>query len=110
MQESVTFFTSSKKKIISITNVSSERKVKLFGINLKSRLNFDYHVNTLLNKVSKNYDALARVCNYMNTHKQTYESLYNMSVFLLSTCMDMFHSRNINNKINTRKSLKTGLY
>ena len=48
---------------ISNTNVSSEQKVKLLGINLESRLNFDYHVNTLLNKANKKYHALARVCN-----------------------------------------------
>ena len=38
---------------ISNTNVSSEQKVKLLGINLESRLNFDYHVTTLLNKRNK---------------------------------------------------------
>ena len=44
------FFASSKitnNIAISNTNVSSEQKVKLLGINLESRLNFDYHVNTL---------------------------------------------------------------
>ena len=35
---------------ISNANVSSEQKVKLLEINLESRLNFDYHVNALLNK------------------------------------------------------------
>ena len=54
---------------ISNINVSSEQKVKLLGINLESRLNFDYHVNTLLDKANKKYHALARVCNYMNTNK-----------------------------------------
>ena len=39
---------------ISNTNVSSEQKVKLLEINLESRLNFDYHVNTVLNKANKN--------------------------------------------------------
>ena len=50
---------------ISITNVSSEQNIKLLGINLESRLNFDYHVTTLLNKRNKKYHALARVCKYM---------------------------------------------
>ena len=36
------------------TNVSSEQKVKLLGINLESRLNFDYHVDTLLIKAKEN--------------------------------------------------------
>ena len=39
---------------ISHTNFSSEQKVKLLGVNLESRLNFGYHVNTLLNKEIKN--------------------------------------------------------
>ena len=55
---------------ISNTNVSSEQKVKLLGINLESRLNFDYHINALINKKNKKYHALARVCNYMNTNKR----------------------------------------
>ena len=55
---------------ISNTNVSSEQKVKLLGINLERRLNFDYHVDTLLNKANKKYHASARVCNYMNTNKR----------------------------------------
>ena len=58
-----------KNIAISNTNVSSEQKVKLLGINLESRLNFDYHVNALLNKANKKYHALARVCNYMNINK-----------------------------------------
>ena len=39
---------------ISNTNVSSEQKLKLLEINLESRLNFAYHVNTLLNKANEN--------------------------------------------------------
>ena len=59
-----------KNIAISNTNVSSEQKVKLLGIYLESRLDFDYHVNTLLNKANKKYHALARVCNYMNSNKR----------------------------------------
>ena len=55
---------------ISNTNFSSKQKVKPPGINLESRLNSDYHVNTLLNKGNKKYYALARLCNYMNTNKR----------------------------------------
>ena len=76
--------TSSKINNVTIfnTNVSSEQKVKLLGINLESRLNFDYHVNTLLNKANKKYHDLARVCNYMNTNKRGV-------VFVQPTCMDV---------------------
>ena len=63
------FLTSSKitnNIAISNTNVSSEQKGKLLGINLESRLNFGYNVNTLLNEANK----IPRVCNYMNTNKR----------------------------------------
>ena len=42
-------------------------RVKLLGLNFGGRLNFDYHVNTLLKKENKKYHALARVCNYTDT-------------------------------------------
>ena len=51
---------------ISNTEILSEVRVKLLGVNLEGRLNFDFHVNALLTKASKKYHALARVCNYMN--------------------------------------------
>ena len=51
---------------ISNTEILNEVRVKLFGVNVEGRLNFDFHVNTLLKKASKKYHALARVCNYMN--------------------------------------------
>ena len=49
-----------KNIAISNTNVSSEQKVQLLGINLESRLNFDYRVNKILNEANKRYHALAR--------------------------------------------------
>ena len=69
--------------------------------NIASRLNFDYHGNTLSNKANKKYHALARVCNYMNTNKQRII----MKAFItsqLSYCslVWMFHSRAMNNRIN----------
>ena len=85
---------------ISNTNVSSEQKVTLLGINLESRLNF---VNTCLNKANKKYHALARVCNYMRTNKRRVL----MEVLItsqLSYCplVWMFHSRTMNNTLHKR--------
>ena len=51
---------------ISNTEILNEEIIKLLGVNLEGRLNFDFHMNTLLIKTSKKYHALARVCNYMN--------------------------------------------
>ena len=53
---------------ISNINVSSEQKAKLLGINLESRLNFNYHVNTLFNKANKKYHVLERVCKNTNVN------------------------------------------
>ena len=84
------------------TNVSSEQKVKLLGINLESRLSFDYHVNTLLNNTNKKYHALARVCNYINTNKRrVLIKAFITSQFSYCSFVWMFHSRTMNNRINT---------
>ena len=55
---------------ITNTKISNVERVKLLGVNLECRLNFNYHLNTLLKKASKKHHALARVCNYMNTIKR----------------------------------------
>ena len=40
---------------ISDTKVTSESRVKLLGIHIDNRLNFDYDVSQLCKKASKNY-------------------------------------------------------
>ena len=54
---------------ITNTKISNVERVKLLGVNFKGTLNFDYHVNTLLKKANKKYQALTRVCNYMDAKK-----------------------------------------
>ena len=44
---------------ITNTKISNVERVKLLGVNFEGRLNFDYHVNTLLKKANKKYHALA---------------------------------------------------
>ena len=53
---------------ILVTNakISNVERVKLLGVNFEGRLNFDYHVDTLLKKANKKSHALARVCSYMD--------------------------------------------
>ena len=36
-------------------------------MNFEGRLNFDYYVDGLFKKPNKKHNALARVCNYMDT-------------------------------------------
>ena len=76
-------------------------KVKLLGVNLEGRLNFDYHVNTLLKKANKKYHALARLCNYMDTKKRrVLMKAFITSQFSYCPLVWMFHSRTLNNRIN----------
>ena len=46
---------------ISNNEILNEEKVKLLGVNLEGRLDFDFHVNTLSKKASKKYNTLARL-------------------------------------------------
>ena len=57
---------------ITNTKISNVERVKLLGVNFEGRLNFDYHVNTLLKKTNKKYHALARVCNYMDAKNDVF--------------------------------------
>ena len=69
------FLTSSNLPVdIRITNtkISNVERVKLLGVNIEGRLNFDYHVITLLKKANKKYHALARVFNYMDTKNDVF--------------------------------------
>ena len=59
-------------------------------------------MNTLLNKANKKYHALVTVCNYMNTNKRRV-LMKAFITFQFSYCplVWMFHSRTMNNRINT---------
>ena len=97
------FFTSFYLPVdIHITNtkISNVERVKLIGVNFEGRLNFDYHVNTPLKKASKNYHALARVCNYMDTKKRRVTmNAFVTSQFFYCPLVWMYHSRTLNNRI-----------
>ena len=104
--------TSSKTAIdihISDVTISNEKRVKLRGINLESRLNFDFHVETLRKKASKAYHALTRVNNYIDSNKKR----THMNAFIKSQYSDCplvwtFHNSTLNNNINRlhEKALK----
>ena len=65
-------------------------------------LNFDYHVNQLCKKTSKNLHALARIAKYMDINKQRMLMKTFLSS-LLSYCplIWIFHSRKMEFRINT---------
>ena len=49
--------------------VTSESRVKLLGIYIDNRLNFDYYVSQLCTKASKKLHALAKIFKYVETSK-----------------------------------------
>ena len=86
---------------ITNTKISNVQRVKLLGVNFEGRLNFDYHVNTLLKKANKKYHAFARVCIYMDTQKRRVTTnAFITSQFSYCPLDWIFHSRTLNNRIN----------
>ena len=83
------------------TKISNLGRVKLLRVNFEGRLNFDYHVNTLLKKTNKKYHALTRVFNYMDTKKRrVLMKAFITSQFSYCPLVWMFNSRTLNNRIN----------
>ena len=81
---------------IQIENNTSE---KLLGVTIDSELKFDIHVNNLCKKATQKLNALARISGYMDSSKKrTRVKAFINSHF--SYLVWMFHSREINNKIN----------
>ena len=55
---------------VSNITIGSEEKVKLLGIYIDNRLNFDYHVSQLCKRDGTKLHALTRVFKYMNTSQR----------------------------------------
>ena len=71
------------------------------GVNLEGKLNFDFHVNTLLRKAGKRYHVLATVCNYMNKKKRRIlKNAFITSQSSYCPLVWMSHSGTMNNRIN----------
>ena len=96
--------TSSKTPVdiyISNTEILNEERIKLLGVNLEGRLNFDFHVNTLLKKATKKHHALPRVRNYMNKKKRhILVNAFITSQFSYWPFIWMFYSKTMDNRIN----------
>ena len=74
---------------------------KFLGVNINSKLNFDFHVNHLCNKANIKLRALGRVTSNMTPEKKkiVMNSFFNAQ-FKYCSLIWMFHSRKNNNKIN----------
>ena len=86
---------------ISDIKVASESKVKLLGIHIDNRLNFDYHVSQRCKKASKKLHALARSFKYVETSKRrVLVNSFITSQFSYYLLIWMFHSRIMEHRIN----------
>ena len=82
--------------------IISENKNELLGIILDSKLSFEDHINNLCKKASQKLNALARIAPYMCLEKRkTVMKAYVASQFGYCPLVWMFHSRSLNNKINS---------
>ena len=82
-------------------DVENSREEKLLGIKTDSKLSFEIHVSSLDKKASQKLHALARVVNFMDLAKR--KSLMKAFItFQFNYCplIWMFHSRQLNNRIN----------
>ena len=86
---------------ISDIKVTSEPSVKLSGIHIGIRLNFDYHVSQLCKKASKKLHALARIFKYVETSKpRVLVNSFITSQFSYCPLIWMFDGRRMEHRIN----------
>ena len=82
--------------------IISENKNELLGIILDSKLSFEDHINNLCKKASQKLNVLARIAPYMCLEKRKTVMKANIiSPFGHCPLAWMFHSRGINNKMNS---------
>ena len=81
--------------------IECSSSVKLLGVTIDNKLNFDEHVSELCKKVSQKIHALARISNFMSLDKlRIIMSAFIESQFEYCPLAWMFHSRILNNRIN----------
>ena len=89
-----------KIKNETITNRSNQ---KLLCMLLHNKFDFDEHVTPLCRKASQKLNALARVAHYLNLAQQRrlIANVFIFSQFGYCPLMCMFHSKKLNNRINS---------
>ena len=86
---------------IGSANVVNSYEEKLLGVQIDSKLSFDNHVSKLCQKASNELYALARISPYMDQRKlRTLMRAFFTSQFQYYPLIWMFHSRQLNKKIN----------
>ena len=87
--------------IVDGKTIKGENSVKLLGINIDNKLNFNDHVSKLCAKVSLKLHALARISPFLSTDKlRIIMKAFFESQFGYCPLIWMFHSRTLNNRIN----------
>ena len=82
-------------------DVKDSREVKLLGVKIDGKLSFENHVSSLCKKASQKLHALARVVNFMDLAKRkSLMKAFITSQFNYCPLIWMFHSRQLNNRIN----------
>ena len=81
--------------------IKGSKSVKLLGITIDNKLNFNEHVTKVCDKASQKLHILARVATYMNTDKlRILMKAFIESQFNYCPLVWTFHSRTLNNRIN----------
>ena len=82
-------------------DVKNSMEEKLLGVKIDSKLSFENHVSSLCKKASQKLHALARVVNFMDLAKRkSLMKAFITSQFNYCPLIWMFHSRQLNNRIN----------
>ena len=82
---------------INETEIKSSKNVKLLGVKIDSKLNFDSHVKNICKKANQKSRALIRIRNYLSLEKaKILCSAYIMSTFSYCPLISMFHCKSIN--------------
>ena len=81
--------------------IESDHEQELLGITIDSKLTFKSHVNNVCKKASQKLNALVKVSSYMDTNKRKIlMKSFITSQFGYCPLIWMFHSRQLNGRIN----------
>ena len=97
-------FLGSSRATATIDNSYIELKYEqvLLGITIDSNLTFENHINSICDEASQKLNVLARITLYMSIQKRrTIIKSFLSSQFSYCPLTFMFHSRRLNNKINS---------
>ena len=82
-------------------SIKNSTEEKLLWAKFDSNLSFEGHITSLCKKASQKLHALARISHYMDLNKRrNLMKAFITSQFSYCPLIWMFHSRNLNNKIN----------